>query len=204
MLLLIHTSECLEVKDTIYSRFNKLKEYAKQRRKSSGYCSTEKFLGIGGFQGRTGNNFIQFSHGLWFADATNRTYIMPKDSDALLMPFDQTLFREMFCVVDSAPSEDSSDTVRLNTGDVYVGSEVWKKSEYLHFSSELPLFTQQMLLESLTEHTLIVNGALWGELRPTFVHTVISIIEGLFKSSLDYVAAHKRSFEGFHFFKLHM
>lgn len=61
-------------------------------------CSKQKYLSVAPAIGRTGNMFIQISHGLWFAKASGRTFIYPDYADKLLEPFEKSLLHELFCI----------------------------------------------------------------------------------------------------------
>lgn len=176
-------------------RFAQLRQVAFNSRIKALECSNDKFLSIGGAQGRTGNNFIQFSHGLWFASVTNRTFVNPDFANSLFPHVDQSLLKSLFCIVDRIPHP-RANIVRLQTGDIYVGSAVWDKGEYKSFATELPPFTEATMLKMLSEHTRQVSGALWGSLNHVYFHQLLTTIKQHLNGELDYVAVHKRGFEG--------
>jgi hypothetical protein len=92
---------CLCIKHNLYDlievlRFNALKSSPQSTKE----CSKTKYLYIKGSYGRTANQFVQLSHGLWFSEMTNRTFILPVFGDLLLKSMDVKLLKKNFCIHD--------------------------------------------------------------------------------------------------------
>ena len=162
-----------DVSVVLHERLHRLREIATESRRNATYspltgCSNSRFLKIGGGDGRTGNNFIQFSHGLWFASMSKRTYILPDFTHRITNHIDLGLLRTLFCVKDYSTS---SDVVKLRTGDIYVATEVWKKSDYKNFILELPPYDEDLFLTRISDHNRQVAGAMWGSLTGQYTVT---------------------------------
>lgn len=178
--------------EDILARLKVLRETADSIPKLS--CRSDYFLTITHGVGRTGNNLIQYSHGLWFAAVTGRTFLSPVAFDQMLTPFDLKQLKSIFCICQSIP--DGADLVTIDTPDVYSGYEVWRKEKYTDFAKDLPPLTEELVLGSISDHNRQVAAALWGNVDPNLIRIAIQLIVGYMGGSLSFVAAHKRSFEG--------
>jgi hypothetical protein len=83
----------------VRQRLVQLKRIAKLRTRQY-HCNHQKIIRITEIPfGNSGNNLIEFTHGLWVAKHLNGTLLVPHWIAHILKPFDTTLLRSMFCYV---------------------------------------------------------------------------------------------------------
>jgi hypothetical protein len=181
----------------VRQRLVQLKRIAKLRTRQY-HCNHQKIIRITEIPfGNSGNNLIEFTHGLWVAKHLNGTLLVPHWIAHILKPFDTTLLRSMFCYVlldqfDEKNPPANTAFVDITSEDSFFLFKIFSMPEYKGMFPEL----NSTMVSVMSEHFLLVYAALWSSALPHLVSSSIWIIENRMHNSLRYTSAHKRSLEG--------
>lgn len=174
-------------------------------------CSELRYVFISEFPfGRSGNNLIEFTHGLWLASKLNRTLAVPEWMEKVLAPFDTKVLASQFCYEFKVDLKRSvyKDGVNIGLDLVEVTSE---NSFFLHkvfqdppespnISKSLPTINGDhidgSLLSDLAAHFIRVYASLWSSPSSIIRTHGANIIKNHMDNSLKYVSVHKRMMEG--------
>ena len=114
-------------------------------------CSTDTFVKITEYAfGNSGNNLIEFTHGLWLSNLWNATLIIPPWMHHILRPFNQTVIKMSFCYVETLSSEPSKQIIEVTSEDSFFMFNLFANPAY---SDNLPQLNAETLLD-LSEHFL--------------------------------------------------
>ena len=87
----------VSVLDEISLRLDKLRTVASSARRHKP-CNESRLVVITEFPwGNAGNQLISFTHGLYMAQLTDATFIVPHYMSSILHPFNLTLIRSLYC-----------------------------------------------------------------------------------------------------------
>lgn len=192
----------LYIKDQIRSNMAMLKNYVEKARPGIDFSKRACTRNDGYVRfdaqtyGRYGNALIELKNGIFFAEITNRTYILHKNQIKDLGPFRLDYLKQKFCVISKGDYNQNHTGAYIETihaRDAYFGYGVWNDPVYSDF--KLPHFDKSIfsLLES---YSMEIFACLWSSVREEEIDaTAIAMAEYLNNNTL-YIAIHKRSYEG--------
>ena len=174
--------------------------------KSSVYLHITEYV-----YGNSGNQYIEFIHGLWLADRFNATLVVPTYMTPMLKVFDLTGIRSQFCFIleheyldlssmkEKAGVSGSITNLELESEESFFFTKIFQGSNYKNRFpkyEKLPVLSNA-LVQEMSLHFLRVTSLLWGKLHRHIVMEALHLLHKRIKSStLQYVAVHKRSMEG--------
>ena len=166
------------------------------------HCSKFKFVVITEIPfGNSGNNMIEFTHGVWFASKLNATLVVPKWMSPILRPFNLTILHSQHCFIEQSDydqqknesnSISGSNVIEVTSEDSYFAYKLFSNSQHRGL---LPPFSP-LVLQELSEHFLRVYCAFWCSPNDKIVSAGNKLIAELLDNHLGYTAVHKRSMEG--------
>ena len=159
-------------------------------------CSESNFVFISEYQfGRSGNNLIEFAHGLWLANRLNRTLAIPQWMNHILLPFDTSLLDQYYCYEKDVKLE-GKDVISVTSEDSFFFYKVFKYTpEYEPYHKYLPVLNEDTII-SFTKHFIKVYAALWSHPLPEIRNASQFIIKNYLGNNFRYSSVHKRTFEG--------
>jgi hypothetical protein len=87
----------VSVLEEISQRLDKLRTVASSARRHKP-CNESRLVVITEFPwGNAGNQLISFTHGLYMAQLTDSTFVVPHYMSSILHPFNLTLIRSLYC-----------------------------------------------------------------------------------------------------------
>jgi hypothetical protein len=156
-------------------------------------CPTDRYVIITEYQfGRTGNNMIEFTHGLWVSEKLSATLIAPIWMNDLFTPFDTTLLQSHFCYTmkDKVPA--GTKKFEITSEDSFFAYKLFQDPEY---SKLLPSMSEETI-NDLSLHFLTVYSALWSFPDRKILQAAEYIISKHLDANFDYGVVHKRQLEG--------
>ena len=168
-------------------------------------CGSNGFLILKKKFGRHSNFFIQICHGLWLAETSNRTLVVPSDMKDVFKYFNLENVQRQFCFV----FDDELGHVEYVTklAQRFFGHAVLQ-AHYSFFMDEYliskPSVNGHLVIPAhgnRTIHEVSVYfvrfyAALWGSIKADVISEVDFVIEQMFGGSMGFTSIHKRSLEG--------
>lgn len=183
----------------IHQRLGQLKRLALLKQRTNP-CNIDKIIKITEIPfGNSGNNLVEFTHGLWVARELNATLLVPPWMVHILRPFDTTLINRLFCFVEVVPGgESKKEIIEITSEDSFFLFKIFQQhGEFQERFGDkgLPALSTSVL-HSISEHFLVVYSALWSSPREHLLSGGLWIIKNRLDNNLRYASAHKRSLEG--------
>lgn len=156
-------------------------------------CPEKTFAFISEYQfGRSGNNLIEFTHGLWLAKHLNATLVVQDWMKSIFEPFDIDLIHQHYCF--------SFERNLPKDAKVYdIPSEyslfLWIMYREKEFKPLLPTLDEKEIAK-LSQHFIKVYSLLWSAPKPEIIEATAWLIDNYLDSNFQYTAVHKRSMEG--------
>ena len=166
-------------------------------------CSTTNFIFISEYAyGRSGNNLIEFTHGLWLSNQLNRTLAPPPWMKPILEPFNTSTLKSLFCYeFDLDLKKPGLNVLEVTSENAFFFYRVfYDPIETPHISKELPTLNSTILngtlLKDFSRHFIKVYSALWSSPSDLIFESGQYIIQTHLNNSVSYNSVHKRSLEG--------
>jgi len=142
--------------------------------------------------GNSGNNIIEFIHGLWLSKVYGYTFVVPPWIRPALHPFNVSLIHDHFCVnyIDIIPS--NSHMLEVTSEDSFFLHKLFVDRMY---NSTLPALNDD-LLSDMSHHFLAIYSALWSYPSHHIMNASSWLIQEKLGNSFNYTSIHKRSLEG--------
>lgn len=196
---LLQQAESMKYNETDFARnildlrLNTLKRFAKagtvSRRKP---CSKTKYIIITEIQwGRTGNQLISLTHGVWFADKFDATLVVPKYMHNVFETFDTTLLQSIFCyTLEDAPND--AEKVEITSEDMFFGFKVYQNDQW---KNSLGPFTDSTRIE-LSRYLLRFYSSLWSSPKKILIDAATHLVNNYLHGNFQYSSVHMRRLEG--------
>lgn len=156
-------------------------------------CSTTNFVYISEYPfGNSGNNLVEFTHGLWLAETWNATFIVPKWMKNVLDPFDTSFLRAHYCFRMKSALPQGKTLLEVTSEESFFLFQLFKNQKYV---ASLPPLNEATISE-LSLHFLKVYAGLWCCPQADIVAEGEWLIHNQLANSLRFVAVHKRDMEG--------
>lgn len=156
-------------------------------------CPTDRLLVITEYQfGRTGNNIIEFTHGLWVAEKMNASLVVPKYMQDILTPFDTSTLSQLFCYTLDTEIPKGVKVFEVTSEDSFFTYKLFRDPVYRDF---LPAYNDDTVSE-LSMHYLQVYASLWCCPTRKLLLAAEHVIQNHLNGNLQYAAVHKRQLEG--------
>lgn len=192
-----------DVLQTLRARSQMLRRVAQQGSAPRGSCNETHFVFISEYPyGRSGNNLIEFTHGLWLAKQLNRTLAPPAWMNHVLEPFDATVLESLFCYrLNADLRKPGLNILEVTSENAFFFYRVFQDPvETPTISKSLPLFNGSVLsgvlLKDFAQHFLRVYTSLWSSPLELILSSAESITMKHLGGKLSYSTIHKRSMEG--------
>ena len=192
----------LYIKGQIRSNLALLKSYVESARPGSDYSKQACANNSGYVQfdksqyGRYGNALIELKNGIFFAEITNRTYILQDWQSQYLASFNIQYLMQKFCIIDKGEymrNHTGAYIETIHARDAYGGYAVWRNPDYVDF--KLPLFNKA-LLPTLESYSMEVFACLWSSVKEEKIDATAIAMADFLNNNTMYIAVHKRSYEG--------
>lgn len=183
------------VRKQLALRLASIERFARTRPKRTNDCPTNRYIQItGGQWGRTGNQIIAFTHGVWFADLMNATLIVPHYMTDIFTPFKTSLVSSLYCYTQSHVKKNNGVIIfEASSVEMFFPFILYKSPI---FSPFMPDINDHRTILRLTTHFIQVYSSLWccphEKLQRAVEHLVSKYLDGNFR----YSAVHIRSMEG--------
>lgn len=180
------------VKQLLYQRMTNLRLVALSQPLMTA-CSVDSYVKITEYAfGNSGNNLIEFTHGLWLANVWNSTLIVPPWMRHILRPFDLNVIKKSFCFVEDLHPETNARIIEVTSEDSFFVFNLFKNVQYSKILPPLDNSTMQ----DIASHFIRVYTSLWSSPLPHLALAGQWIIEEHLDGTFRYTAVHKRSLEG--------
>lgn len=196
----LHDKSLASTKQVLKTRLEQLKTFASVSKHSSesSACSTTKFVVVTEYAfGRSGNNLIEFTHGLWIAKLFNATFAPPIWMQGILQPFDTTLLNSLYCyslTPDSLPS--GAEIIDITSEDSFFLFKLFSDTEYWKDRKAiLPALNHDTVLD-ISLHFLQVYATLWSKPNKPIIRVAERLLAYHLDNTFRYTAVHKRNMEG--------
>lgn len=181
------------VRDMLNLRLRTLKRFALQdshsHRKT---CSTSQYIIITEIQwGRTGNQLIALTHGVWFAEKFNATLVVPKYMHNVFEPFDTTVLQSLFCYSLQDPPSDAK-RIEITSEEMFFGFKVYLDDRW---KNVLGPFTDNTRIE-ISRYLLRFYAALWSSPKDVIVRAAEYLVSNHLNGNFQYSSVHMRQLEG--------
>lgn len=174
--------------EVLRTRQGILKRYA-MTKKARGECSKTRFIVVTEYQfGRTGNQFLSFTHGVWFAERLNATFVTPKYMQEIFSAFDTTLTEQLYCFTKDSPPQ-GSEVLEITSEEIFFGFKVFQLEKYRALLPPLDI-------PAMSVHYLQVYSSLWCCPHEKLLRSVESIISTHLHGHFHYNSVHIRRLEG--------
>lgn len=157
-------------------------------------CPTDKYVLITEYQfGRTGNNIIELTHGLWVAEKLNATLVVPEWMAEVFAPFNTSLLQAHYCYVTSTAAISKTATrYEVTSEESFFAFKLFQDPRY---AALLPPMSEHTVHE-LSLHFLRVYSALWCCPQRRLLQAVEYIVLNHLDGNFGYASVHKRQLEG--------
>jgi hypothetical protein len=160
--------------------------------------------------GRSGNNLIEFTHGLWLARRLNATLIVPGWMKEIFIPFDTSFIESVFCYTFDITLPKDAQVYEMTSENSFFLFQLKKEFKFPQFIPEI-MKIRFSELASQGDSTSSVVDPFMQELSRLFLQVYASLwccpnkkllllsefyITHFMKGSLSYAAVHKRQLEG--------
>jgi hypothetical protein len=182
------------IENTLNLRSSILKLLSKRQQRRVP-CSELRFIVITEYAfGRSGNNMIEFTHGLWLAEKLNATLVVPKWMSHILIPFDSNLLSQAYCFVDSSVWKNNGNfkIIEVTSEDSFFTFKLFNDNDFKHFLPPL----NDVTVDEISTHFCKVYALLWSSPSKKLLEAGIWVIKNLLHGNFRYTAAHKRQLEG--------
>ena len=192
----------LYIKDQIQLNIAALREYVERARPGLDYskraCSNnDGYVRFDKNQyGRFGNALIELKNGIFFAEITNRTFILQDWQVEYLSSFNVEYLMQKFCVIGTGEFDQNNTGAYIETVhamDAYGGYNLWDDPVYKDF--KLPPFNKY-ILPLLESYSMEVFACIWASVREEDIDATVLAMADFLNNNTLYIAVHKRSFEG--------
>jgi hypothetical protein len=199
-----HTRTILEIR---HASLKRLALYKKKIVTSQGTvieCPKDRLF-LTEFQfGRTGNNVIEFTHGLWLAEKMNATLVIPQWMKHIFLPFNTSILDSIYCYTMDVKIPDNANKYELTSEESFFIHQVFRQESYLKFFPYFSHFQYQStasseyrkFVDEFSKHFLQVYAALWCNPIPKLLYLAEVLIDELLNGRFGYSAVHKRQLEG--------
>ncbi len=182
------------------------------------HCPQERLIITEYAFGRSGNNLIEFTHGLWLGRRLNATLVVPSWLQGIFAPFDTTFLQSIYCYTLDVNIPKGVKVYEMTSENSFFLFQLKKEFAYPQFIPEIMNFryeeqTQAALpsldsiqfspssysssfINELSRHFVQVYAGLWCCPHKKLSLITEFMIEYFMKGSLGYAAVHKRQFEG--------
>lgn len=146
--------------------------------------------------GRSGNNLIEFTHGLWIANKYNGTLEVPKWIQNIFHPFELTHLHNTFCFSEEI-IQNPQHLIEITSEDSYMAWKLFQNPDYGGLDKLFPPSTNY--IESVRELSMIfvqVYSSLWSSPHHHILAASSFIMKEFFHNNFTYTSVHKRSMEG--------
>lgn len=157
-------------------------------------CSTNTFVLITEFQfGRTGNNLIELTHGLWISEQLNATLVIPQWMQDIFVPFNTSLLQNHYCYITNEKDIPSNaKKYEVTSEDSFFTFKLFRDKT---FEALLPPLSDRTM-HDLSMHFLRVYASLWCCPHKKILQAVEFIISTHLDGNFAYSSVHKRQLEG--------
>lgn len=159
----------------------------------AGPCNDSAFIIITEIPfGNSGNNIIEFIHGLWLSKAYNYTFVVPPWIRPALHPFNISIIHQHFCFsyIDAIPPK--STVLEITSEDSFFLFKIFRDRMY---NASIPPFSEELIHE-MSYHFIAIYTALWSYPSHHLLNAAAWLIEQKLGNSFNYTSIHKRSLEG--------
>jgi hypothetical protein len=171
-------------------------------------CDSKRIVQITEIQfGRSGNQIIEFIHGIWIARHYNRTFMVPDWMMGMLTPFNTTFIHSLFCFTDYFKPTPGVDVLEVESQDSFFVFDLFRRKEFaglfrlrdnqtifLKDTSEIKISNQ--IVEEVSQLYVRIYSALWSHPIESIYDPALWLIQNHLGNNLRYTSVHKRSLEG--------
>lgn len=193
--------KCSNIERIMIQRSHELARIAADKHSSSSssssmkHCSSERFVVITEIPwGNSGNNLIEFTHGLWVAELLNATFVVPSWIHNIFYPFNTSILESNFCYTleDVKQGQNNKTFFEVTSEESFFIYMLYQRSDMLPV---LPPWSFKTIV-SLSKHFIRVYCALWAAPKRKIVTAGLTLISHKLGNNFRYTAIHKRGFEG--------
>jgi hypothetical protein len=179
--------------DELNSRLNILKFVSKFKKQNCENTGTRFTVITEEAFGRSGNNLIEFTHGLWVARQLNTTLVIPDWMLHVLNPFDTTYFDKTYCYLNLSSWQYDPDYTLYNisSANMFFAYDLFSNQYYKHL---LPPLSEEVILD-ISKHFYQVYATLWSRPSEKILKAGLFMLSNYFQNNFYYTAVHKRQFE---------
>lgn len=180
------------VSDVLQLRLKSLRRFAEKGIQPNRKCSSDRFIIITEYPfGRTGNQILSFTNGVYFADKLNSTLVIPNYMHHLFESFNTSVTSSLFCYTLSGPPNDAKK-IEITSEEMFFGFQVFSNAA---LNSDLGPFTDATRVD-LSKYLLRVYSSLWGNPHQKIVSAAEHIIRNYLNGNFQYSSVHLRQLEG--------
>lgn len=180
------------LRQSLRLRHQTIRRFAHTKEKPS-YCPKNRLVVITEYQfGRTGNNIIEFTHGLYIAEKLNASLVVPKYMQDILTPFDTSTISQLFCYTLETNIPKEAKVFEITSEESFFTFKLFRDPNY---ASLLPPMNEKTV-EDLSMHFIQVYASLWCCPVRKLLLAAEYLIQHELHGNLQYSAVHKRQLEG--------
>lgn len=155
-------------------------------------CNDNSLVRITEYQfGNSGNNLIEFVHGLYIAQLTNSTLIVPNWMAHIFHPFNTEYLHSLYCFSEKDISNTRAHTIEITSEESFFLFMLFKRND-LTFS--MPKWDSDLIM-SLSKLYVSVYSALWSSPKPHLINIAFLLFQEL-GANFRYTAIHIRNLDG--------
>ena len=148
--------------------------------------------------GRSGNNLISFTHGLWMAEVTQSTLEVPTWIMHILNPFELSIMHNNYCFTEEPVKRKPLEIIEITSEDSFFLFKVLNDTTYMNILPEKYRNPHNYndVVREMSKHFVKVYTSFWSSPKHDLLAASSYLVHHYLDNKFDYTSVHIRSMEG--------